>query len=69
MNRNNSGISRSRQLLIQRLVGIGVLLICVGIVIAALSGTTPADRDATPVLLFAPLGVFLIFTKEVYLIF
>ena len=69
MNRKNSGISRSRQLFIQKLVGIGVLLLCVGIVLAALSGTTSVDKDATPVLLLAPLGAFLIFTKEVYLIF
>ncbi len=69
MNRKNSGISRSRQLFIQKLVGIGVLIICVGIILTALSGTTTADRDATPALLLAPLGLFLLFTRKVYLIF
>lgn len=69
MNRKNSGIRRSRQLFIQKLVGVGLLLISLLIVFAALSGTNDADRDATPILLLAPLGAFLIFTKRIYLIF
>lgn len=68
MNRT-SKVRRSRQLFIQKLVGVGLLLLSLLIVLAALSGTNDADRDATPILLLAPLGVFLVFTKRIYLIF
>ncbi len=68
MNRT-SKVRRSRQLFIQKLVGVGLLLLSLLIVLAALSGTNDADRDVTPILLLAPLGVFLVFTKRIYLIF
>ena len=65
---NKKSTNRSRQLLKQRLVGVGLLLICAVVILMALSGTTPADRDATPVLLIAPLGGYLIFTRHIWVL-
>jgi len=48
----------------QILMGVGLLTLC-GIIIAmAKTGLTVEDRDITPVLLFCPLGLHLIFTKK-----
>lgn len=48
----------------QILMGIGLLIICGIIVQMARTGLTVEDRDATPVLLFGPLGLYLIFTRK-----
>lgn len=57
---------RSPQLLKQRLVGVCLLLICAIVVVIALSGHSPAEKDATPVLLLAPLGGYLLFTRHIW---
>lgn len=56
-----------RKMIKQRLMGIGMLLFCVFIVVFALHGQTPEDRDVTPVLLIAPMGFCLLFSKECWL--
>lgn len=48
----------------QILIGLGLLAICGVILYLASTGLTVEDRDATPVLLFGPLGLYLIFTRE-----
>ena len=48
----------------QILMGIGLLIICGIIVQMARTGLTVEDRDITPVLLFGPLGLYLIFTRK-----
>lgn len=48
----------------QILMGIGLLIICGIIVQMARTGLTVEDRDATPVLLFGPMGLYLIFTRK-----
>lgn len=56
-----------RKMIEQRLMGIAMLLLCVFIVVFALHGQTPEDRDVTPVLLIAPMGFYLLFSKECWL--
>ena len=48
----------------QMLMGIGLLILCGIMVEMARTGLTVEDRDITPVLLFGPLGLYLIFTKK-----
>ena len=48
----------------QILMGLGMLVICGFILHMASTGLTVEDRDATPVLLFGPLGIYLIFTRK-----
>lgn len=49
----------------QRLMGIGLLLICAFVLWLCSTGTTPEDRDATAVVLLAPLGLWMLFTKDI----
>lgn len=58
---------RRKKMIEQKLMGIATLLLCVVIVVFALHGQTPEDRDVTPVLLMAPLGFYLLFSKECWL--
>lgn len=58
---------RRKKMIEQKLMGIAALLLCVVIVVFALHGQTPEDRDVTPVLLLAPLGFYLLFSKECWL--
>ncbi len=58
---------RQRKMIQQRLTGIAALLLCVFVVVFALHGQTPEDRDITPVLLIAPIGFYLLFSKECWL--
>ena len=48
----------------QILMGIAMLVICGIIVEMARTGLTIEDRDITPVLLFGPFGLYLIFTRK-----
>lgn len=48
----------------QRIVGVVIMLLSVFIVILALFGSTPEERDITLALFLFPLGVYLIFTKS-----
>lgn len=49
----------------QRLMGIGLLLICAFVLWMCSTGVTPEDRDATVVVLLAPMGLWMLFTKEI----
>lgn len=49
----------------QRLMAIGLLLICAVVLWLCSTGTTPEDQDATVVVLLAPLGLWMLFTKEI----
>ena len=46
-------------------MGIGLLLICAFVLWMCSTGVTPEDRDATAVVLLAPLGLWMLFTKEI----
>lgn len=64
MTRNERAMYR-RKMIEQRLMGLGMLAICVFIVAMALTGTTIKDRDVTPVILLAPLSIWLLSTRKV----
>lgn len=49
----------------QKLMAIGLLLICAVVLWLSSTGTTPEDQDATAVVLLAPLGLWMLFTKEI----
>lgn len=54
-----------RKLIYQKLLGVVLLIACALILWLASTGTTPTDRDATPILFLGPLGLYLIFTKHI----
>lgn len=51
----------------QKIMGIIFLLSCVWILIASSRARVPGDLDVTPVLMLAPLGFGLLFSKECWL--
>lgn len=58
---------RRRKMIEQKIMGIICLLICVVILIVASHTQTPDDLDGTPVFFIAPLGFYLIFSKECWI--
>ncbi len=48
----------------QRIMGAVLVLLSIVILISAAAGRTPAEQDATIVLLILPLGLYMIFTKN-----
>ncbi len=56
---------RRKKLIEQRLMGLGLLACCALVLWLCHNGTTPADRDATVVLLLAPLALYLLFSKDI----
>jgi len=46
-------------------MGVGLLLICVFVLWLCSTGTTPEEQDATAAVLLAPLGLWMLFTKEI----
>lgn len=49
----------------QKLMGLALLIICGFVLWLCSTGTTPEDQDATAVVLLAPLGLWMLFTKEI----
>lgn len=49
-------------------MGIALLLICAVVLALCSTGVTPEDQDATAVVLLAPLGLYMIFTKEIIIV-
>lgn len=54
----------NNKLIKQKFYGIMMLLLCVFIVVMALQGSTVEERDITPVIIFAPAGFYLLFSKD-----
>lgn len=48
----------------QRLLGFVLVVMCVLIVALASQGSTPEERDVTPVVLLLPLGIYAMITKK-----
>ena len=53
------------KLMEQKLMGLVLLVICAFVLWLCSTGTTPEDRDATAVVLLAPMGLWMLFTKEI----
>lgn len=61
---------RKRRLVIskrveQKLLGFMILLVCAFMLWLCSTGTTLEDQDATAVVLLAPLGLWMLFTKKI----
>ena len=54
-----------QKLIVQKLIGLGLLAICAFVVLMAYSGQSVEDKDCTAILLFGPIAFYLLFTKEV----
>ena len=49
----------------QKLMGLALLVICAFVLWLCSTGTTPEDQDATAVVRLAPLGLWMLFTKDI----
>lgn len=56
-----------RKMIEQRIMGIVLLLICVVTIVMCMHAQTIEESDASPVLLLAPLGFCLLFSKECWI--
>lgn len=56
---------RRRLMLKQKLYGLLMLALCGLVLWLCSTGMTPEDQDATAVLLIAPLGIWMIFSKHI----
>lgn len=56
---------RRRKLRTQKFLGLVLIAISILVICVAATGTTPEDRDITAVLMIAPLGFYMMFTKDV----
>ena len=54
-----------RKLTIQKLYGLALIAMSAIMLYIASQGVTVEDRDATAVLLTAPLGLYLLFTRKI----
>ena len=53
------------KLMEQKLMGLVLLVICAFVLWLCSTGTTPEDQDAKAVVLLAPLGLWMLFTKDI----
>lgn len=51
----------------QKLYGLVFVLLSIFVVIMCMIGKTAEDRDATAIVLLLPFGLYLIFTKKIYI--
>jgi len=54
-----------KELTKQKLMGFALLIMCVLLLWMCCAGRTAEDKDGTVLLLLAPLGLWLLFTKEI----
>lgn len=54
-----------RKMIEQKLMGLGLLACCAVVLWLCSTGVSPEDRDATAVVLLAPLALYMLFTKEI----
>jgi len=59
---------RRKKFIQQKLMGLALLVMTALIIWIASTGATIEERDATAALLTAPLGIYLLFTKEIAII-
>ena len=64
MTRNERRYYR-KKIIEQRLMGLGVLACCALVLWMCSTGVTVEDRDGTAVVLLAPLGLWLLFSKQI----
>lgn len=57
-------VEHQKKMIIQRLMGIGMLLLSVVIFIVASHAQVRGDLDGTPLMITVPIGLVLLFSKE-----
>lgn len=57
-------VERQKKMIMQRLLGIGMLLMSILIFIAASHAQVRGDLDGTPLFITVPLGLILLFSKD-----
>lgn len=56
---------RQKKMVVQRLLGLLMLVVCVAVVCSAIAGVTPEDKDCTALLLLIPITFRLLFSRSV----
>lgn len=51
----------------QVLIGLGLLALCAIMLMMTANATSPEDKDATPVLLLGPIGLYLVLSKQQFI--
>lgn len=59
---------RRRKIIEQKLIGIALLAICALMFWLASTGVSPEDKDCTAVLLIAPVGFYMLFSKQIVIL-
>ena len=59
---------RRRKVVVQKLMGIALIAICALMFWLASPGVTPEEKDCTAVLLIAPIGLYMLFSKQIVIL-
>lgn len=62
--KREADVEHQKKMIIQRLMGIGMLLLSVVIFIVASHAQVREDLDGTPLMITVPMGLVLLFSKE-----
>mgnify|MGYP000557325736 CR=1 FL=1 len=62
--KREADVEHQKKMIIQRLMGIGMLLLSVVIFIVASHAQVRGDLDGTPLMITVPMGLVLLFSKE-----
>lgn len=54
-----------RKMIDQKLIALGLLACCAVALWLCSTGTTPEDQDATAVVMLVPLGLWMLFAKDI----
>ncbi len=64
-NRRTYNQGHTRKMVLQKLYGLAMIAMCIMIMSIAYSGEVVEGRDVTSVILFAPMGFYLLATKNI----
>lgn len=59
---------RRRKVVEQKLMGIALIAICALMFWLASTEVTPEEKDCTAVLLIAPIGLYMLFSKQIVIL-
>lgn len=59
---------RRRKVVVQKLMGIALIAICALMFWLASTGVMPEEKDCTAVLLIAPIGLYMLFSKQIVIL-
>lgn len=62
--KREADVEHQKKMIIQRIMGIGMLLLSVVIFIVASHAQVRGDLDGTPLMITVPMGLVLLFSKE-----